>query len=44
MGDPPGIRIMPKVSHIADEFNRAQEAIEAGEEAVEKIEHLLKLN
>ena len=43
MGDPPELRIMPKVSHIATmEFNRAQEAIHAGEEAVDKIEHLLE--
>lgn len=41
-GDPPEILIQPRVAQISSmEFNRAPEAIAAGEEAVHSIAHLI---
>jgi len=42
-GDPPEVLIQPKVAHIGSmEFNRAAESILAGQQAVEKISHLIE--
>ncbi|MBR9726985.1 patatin-like phospholipase RssA [Shewanella intestini] len=42
MGDPPEICIIPQVEDIGTmEFHRAQEAIDAGYQAVKDIEHLI---
>ncbi|WP_440903985.1 patatin-like phospholipase RssA [Catenovulum sp. SX2] len=43
MADPPDILLQPKVAHIGIlEFNRAEEAIKIGEQAVRNIAHLLE--
>ncbi|MGI2069132.1 patatin-like phospholipase RssA [Shewanella baltica] len=43
MGDPPDICIVPEVGNIGTmEFHRADEAIAAGEAAVEKVAHLIE--
>ena len=43
MGDPPDICIVPAVGNIGTmEFHRADEAIAAGEAAVEKVAHLIE--
>lgn len=43
MGDPPDICIVPEVGNIGTmEFHRADEAIAAGEVAVEKVAHLIE--
>ncbi|WP_394204053.1 patatin-like phospholipase RssA [Shewanella waksmanii] len=44
MGDPPDVIITPDVSDIGTmEFHRAEEAILAGEKAVEQVAHLLEM-
>ncbi|WP_028773545.1 patatin-like phospholipase RssA [Shewanella waksmanii] len=44
MGDPPDVIITPDVSDIGTmEFHRAEEAILAGERAVEQVAHLLEM-
>ncbi|NKF50400.1 patatin-like phospholipase RssA [Shewanella sp. WXL01] len=43
MGDPPEICIIPNVAGIGTmEFHRAQEAIDAGYQAVKDVEHILR--
>ncbi|MGS0695378.1 patatin-like phospholipase RssA [Shewanella sp. 0m-4] len=43
MGDPPDICIVPDMGNIGTmEFHRAEEAIAAGEAAVEKVAHLIE--
>jgi len=43
MGEPPDICIVPDVADIGTmEFHRAKEAIEAGEQAVKDIHHLIE--
>ncbi|WP_394130956.1 patatin-like phospholipase RssA [Shewanella maritima] len=45
MGDPPEICIVPDLVDIGTlEFHRAQEAIDAGQRAVEDIAHIIKAN
>ena len=42
MGDPPDICIVPDLGDIGTmEFHRAEEAIAAGEAAVEQVAHLI---
>lgn len=42
MGDPPDLLITPNVADIGTmEFHRANEAIEAGEQAVKKVAHII---
>ncbi|TKB55524.1 patatin-like phospholipase RssA [Ferrimonas aestuarii] len=43
MGDPPDVLVMPRVAEINTmEFQRAAEAIQAGEEAVMRIQHVIE--